>query len=109
MTWCWRPGFSTISEVPDQLDLLRKCKGVPLILDTHVSLTGKDQSYGYDGSWYEEGGPEGNPLSSWGNSRSFWPTFGSLERMLTDAGYGLILAQVPWYHGGDRTFFVCLP
>ena len=95
-------------ELPDQVKLLGKCAGTPLILDTHVSLAGGETAGGYTGHWYAEGGENTSHLSSWGNPRSFWPTKESLLRMLGEHGY-TVLALEPWYHGEDRTFFLCLP
>lgn len=95
-------------ELPDQVKLLGKCAGTPLILDTHVSLAGGETVDGCTGHYYSEGGENTSHLSSWGNPRSFWPTQESLLRMLGEHGY-TVLALEPWYHGEDRTFFLCLP
>lgn len=95
-------------ELPDQVKLLAKCAGTPLILDTHVALAGEVTEDGYDGRYYTEGG-NGDRLSGWNNARSFWPAEESLRRMLAVHGYGSVTALEPWYHGDDRTFFTCLP
>lgn len=92
----------------DQLQLLARCSGTPLILDTHVSLTDAVTAGGLSGCWYAEGG-DGDPLSSSGNPQSFWPSLSSLERLLADAGYGHVEPVEPWYHGADRTFWTCRP
>lgn len=90
----------------DQLALLAKCAGTPLILDTHVSLASSAERAGFTGRMYQEGG---DMLSSWGNPESFWPDLPSLQRMLAEHGYRTIEPVEPWYHGDDRTFWVCLP
>ena len=96
----------------DQLDLLRRASGVPMILDTHINtgththtVTETEQVGEYRGCWYTE---PGQITSSWGNPRSFWPTLESHQRMLDEAGYHVVLAADPWYLP-DRTFFLCLP
>lgn len=102
----------------DQLALLTKCSGKPLILDTHVTCEGNTRSKhlpnlsdqvqldGYLGRYYTE--DLSSPLASWGNEKSFWPDMDSLHRMLTDSGYRAVMALDPWYEP-DRTFFLCLP
>lgn len=93
-------------DLPDQLALLARCAGIPMILDTHVSVPGGTFEGGYEGHWYPEGD---GLLAAHGNSRSWWPTLASLERMLKENGYQTVTPVVPWYHGADRTFFTCLP
>jgi Methyltransferase domain len=103
-------------DLPDQLHLLANAKGIPIILDTHVAIArnpGKHQLSeeqevdGYTGRWYSEPGDTTVATSSWGNTRSFWPTTDSLKRMLADHGYPVTLIANPW-HAPDRTFFVAL-
>jgi hypothetical protein len=96
----------------DQLNLLERCSGTPLILDTHVDngksthkLSARETVGSYTGSWYREAG---QLTSSWGNRRSFWPTPESLQRMLAETGYPVVLAAEPWVVP-DRTFFLALP
>lgn len=102
----------------DQLELLDKCSGKPLILDTHVACEGNERSVhlpnlsdevqpdGYAGRYYVEN--LSSPKASWGNEKSFWPTVDTLRRMLADSGYTAVLTLDPWYEP-DRTFFLCLP
>jgi predicted RNA methylase len=96
----------------DQRGLLAKCRGTPLIIDTHIAnglsthpLTDEIEQQGYTGRLYHEGT---GLRSSWGNPQSFWPTPESFHRMLEKAGYDFVLAVEPWYEP-DRTFFLALP
>ena len=96
----------------DQVSLLRRAAGKPIIIDTHVAneqnthrLSERVTVDGYEGSWYRE---PGELTSSWGNRRSFWPTPESLYRMLKHCGYPVIMATQPWVKA-DRTFFLALP
>lgn len=93
-------------ELADQLVLVEKCAGTPLILDTHISVAGGETDSGYSGHYYPEGD---GVLAAWGNPRSWWPTLESLQRMLAGAGYSRVDVLEPWYHGQDRTFFTCRP
>jgi hypothetical protein len=97
----------------DQLDLLKRCSGTPLLLDTHLAvgvsshaLSAEVDSGGYTGRLYDE--VLSSPLASWENETSFWPNREGFQRMLEDAGYGVVLTAEPWYLP-DRTFFLCLP
>ncbi len=97
--------------VEDQVDLLARCQGSPLIIDTHLAnglsndpLTAEVEQQGYTGRLYHEGM---GLRSSWGNPQSFWPTPDSFHRMLGQAGYDIVLAVEPWYLP-DRTFFLAL-
>jgi hypothetical protein len=96
----------------DQIDLLRRCHGTPIIVDTHLanglsrlSLSDQVEERGYQGHWFIE---IDGYASSWGNERSFWPTPESFLGMLRDAGYRVTMAVEPWYLP-DRTFFVSIP
>ena len=102
----------------DQLALLKKCAGTPLIIDTHLACAGNErgkhlpdlsdevQLDGYAGRYYDE--DLSSPKASWGNDKSFWPTVDSFHRMLAENGYRAIMTLDPWYEP-DRTFFLCLP
>lgn len=100
--------------VDDQIGLLERCAGKPMILDTHVANGGRSQftlsdevtSRGYRGRLYREGSQEIS-TSSWGNEESFWAKPSALYRMLGDHGYDVLTAN-PWYLP-TRTFFLCLP
>jgi predicted RNA methylase len=96
----------------DQIDLLSRCSGTPLIIDTHIAtgrsthpLSEEVTQLGYRGRLYHEG--EGL-LSSWGNPQSFWPTPRSFHKMLKAAGYDVVLGVVPRYLP-DRNFFLAFP
>lgn len=98
--------------IEDQLDLLERCRGLPIVIDTHLAngrsthpLTKEIEALGFNGRLYGEGV---GLKSSWGNSQSFWPTPESFYRMLADAGYDVVLTVEPWYLP-DRTFFLGLP
>ncbi len=102
----------------DQMSLLAKCAGIPLILDTHVALPNLENKApltlscrdGYLGGLYFEGlfDASSGTLASWGNAQSFWPTEKSQERMLQACGYTSVIPYEPWW-AADRTFWVCLP
>jgi SAM-dependent methyltransferase len=101
--------------LPDQLDLLRRCAGTPIVLDTHVATGGPAPMKlsemrtvgGYEGQLYKEPDQIKNPTASWGNDTSFWPTPAELVRMLGQFGYSVLSAQ-PFYLP-TRSFFLCLP
>lgn len=96
----------------DQLDLLKRASGRPLIIDTHVDhgvhkhgLSEVVTVQGYSGRLYKE---PNRVTSSWGNTESFWPTLQSFHEMLAQCGFGTVLTLEPWIVG-DRTFFLALP
>lgn len=97
----------------DQVDLLRRAAGTPMIIDTHLDHGTHEhrlsdrvvEGDGYHGRYYQE---PGVATSSWGNRRSFWPTLPTFERMLLEQGHGPVLPVQPWVTG-DRTFFLVLP
>lgn len=99
--------------IDDQLDLLSRCAGVPLILDTHVandrkspfSLSEEVELRGYRGKLFKE--ELEASTASWNNEESFWPRPREMYRMLDDHGYN-VMAAVPWYLP-TRTFWLCLP
>lgn len=101
----------------DQLDLLKRSQGTPIILDTHVandrpvpmkrSLSEPVTQQGYTGRLYREPDQSTNSPASWGNDHSFWPRTRDLYKMLDAHGYD-VLTATPWYLP-SRTFFLCLP
>ena len=100
--------------VDDQLDLLKRSSGVPLILDTHVAnerpspftLSEPVTLRGFRGRLFHEKDLT-RSTASWGNAESFWPRPRALYRMLGEHGYD-VLTAAPWYLP-TRTFFLCLP
>ena len=100
--------------VDDQLDLLKRSSGVPLILDTHVAnerpspftLSEPVTLRGFRGRLFHEKDLS-RSTASWGNTESFWPRPRALYRMLGEHGYDVLTAE-PWYLP-TRTFFLCLP
>jgi hypothetical protein len=100
--------------IDDQLDLLARCSGKPMILDTHVAndrrtpvkLSKPVTLQGYTGRYYGEF-DQTKPTASWGNEYSFWPRTRDLMRMLDQHGYDVLTAH-PWYLP-TRTFWLCLP
>jgi hypothetical protein len=100
----------------DQLDLLKRASGTPIILDTHVSngapnefepqLSPVRRVDGYEGRLFREL-DAAHPTASWGNEHSFWPTPEEQLRMLDETGYDVLEAE-PWYLP-TRTFWLCLP
>jgi SAM-dependent methyltransferase len=103
--------------VDDQIDLLKRAQGTPIILDTHVAndrpvpmkskLSKPVTLHGYVGRLYTEPDQATNSPASWGNDQSFWPRTRDLYKMLDDHGYD-VLTATPWYLP-SRTFFLCLP
>jgi hypothetical protein len=101
--------------VGDQVALLDRAAGRPLILDTHVAtknpthpLSEPVTAGGYEGRLYDEKGWERRSTASWVNQESFWPTARELYRMLGEHGYPVVFEGVPRVLR-DRTFFFCLP
>jgi hypothetical protein len=98
----------------DQISLLDRSAGRPMILDTHVGvagekgyrLTGVVDVDGHEGRLYSEEGIQHDPRSSWGNLASFWPTPATLQRMLAERGWDVYTAP---YYLSSRTFFLCVP
>jgi len=95
----------------DQLHLLHRAAGRPMILDTHLDHGSHTHplsdviTFGeYQGRTYRE---PGHLTSSWGNAESFWPTLASFHKMLGESGF-TVLTLEPWIMS-DRTFFLALP
>lgn len=100
-------------DIDDQVDLLRRCAGTPLILDTHVALKPAGSRSGYRGSVFLEVPdlpPEDHErceTASWGNKESWWTTQEELLRLLRDVGYRWTFPLTPSIRP-DRTFYYCL-
>ncbi|HZA72671.1 MAG TPA: glycosyltransferase [Propionibacteriaceae bacterium] len=102
----------------DQLDLLDRAAGTPMILDTHVAtdepssfvLSEPVRQRGYDGRLYAEPRTVNSQQarrSAWGNSSSFWATPAALRQMLDERGWD-VYTLTPYYLA-TRTFFLCYP
>lgn len=96
----------------DQIHLLQRASGTPLVIDTHLDhgehqhkLSDRIMENGFEGRLYQE---PGKTTSSWLNSDSFWPTPAAFYSMLQAHDYTTILTLEPWLES-DRTFFVALP
>lgn len=106
----------------DQLDILRRAKGTPIIIDTHFALPrwqdhGKTRNVltrrlvtdrGYEGRLYDESELQDRSTASFHNVQSFWPTEVSLRAALRSAGYDIVEDVRPDV-GPDRRFFVGTP
>lgn len=100
-------------EVPDQVDLLKRCSGVPTLLDTRIAKSNIDQVEGYEGMFIREHGEtrderDAVPQASWGNALSFQHTEESLLRLVMDCGYVKMLQMRP-PHRNDYTYYLLLP
>jgi SAM-dependent methyltransferase len=100
-------------ELSDQIDLLTRCAGTLLLLDTRIAPAVVDRAGTYDGIMIQEHGktPEARdqiPTASWGNAISFRHTEESLVRLLRDCGYAQIMPMRP-PHREDYTYYLCLP
>ena len=99
----------------DQLSLLDRAAGTPMILDTHVAtknpkgwgLSEPVVQRGYSGRLYSEADKQQHATASWGNLDSFWPTPATLRRMLDERGWD-VYTLTPYYLP-TRTFFLCQP
>ncbi len=99
----------------DQLSLLDRASGTPMIIDTHVATPNPTHPLsppvtvrGFRGRYYQENGWRERATASWENEKSFWPRREAFYRMLAEHGYPAVYAGAPWVTR-DRTFFLCLP
>jgi hypothetical protein len=100
-------------EVPDQINLIRKCAGTPLLIDTRIASAEIDSFGDYRGMLIKEHGETREErdevaTASWGNETSFRHTEESLTRLLRDAGYPIVLQARP-PHRREYTFYFALP
>ena len=85
----------------DQLFLLDRAAGTPMILDTHVAtkqpkgygLSEPVRQRGYSGRLYSEANKQDRPTASWGNLDSFWPTPAALRQDARGARLGRLHAD----------------
>ena len=100
-------------EVPDQVALIRKCTGTPLLIDTRIASAEVDAVGDYRGMLIKEHGESREerdevPTASWGNETSFRHTEESLTRLLRDCGYPIVFQARP-PHRREYTFYLALP
>jgi SAM-dependent methyltransferase len=100
-------------EVPDQIELITRCVGTPLIVDTRISPAIVDRDGDYEGIVIREHGEtreerDDVPTASWGNATSFRHTEESLVRLLRNCGFPQVLMMRP-PHRRDYTFYIALP
>lgn len=100
-------------EIPDQIELLRRCAGALLLIDTRIAPSNVDQDGPYEGMAVLEHGESREerdqvPTAAWGNATSFRHTEESLVRLVRDCGYPQVLMMRP-PHRRDYTFYLCLP
>ncbi len=100
-------------EVPDQVDLIRKCASTPLLIDTRIASAEIDSFGDYRGMLIREHGEtraerDEVATASWGNETSFRHTEESLTQLLRDCGYPLVFQARP-PHRREYTFYFALP
>ena len=100
-------------EVPDQVALVRKCTGTPLLIDTRIASAEVDTVGDYRGMLIREHGDTREErdqvaTASWGNDTSFRHTEESLTRLLRDCGYPIVFQARP-PHRREYTFYFALP
>lgn len=100
-------------EVPDQVDLIRKCAGTPLLIDTRIASAEIDSFGEYRGMLIKEHGETREErdevaTASWGNETSFRHTEESLTQLLRDCGYPIVFQARP-PHRREYTFYFALP
>jgi 2-polyprenyl-3-methyl-5-hydroxy-6-metoxy-1,4-benzoquinol methylase len=100
-------------EIPDQINLIRKCAGTPLLIDTRIASAEIDSFGDYRGMLIKEHGETREErdevaTASWGNETSFRHTEESLTRLLRDAGYPIVFQARP-PHRREYTFYFAMP
>ena len=108
-------------EIQDQVELLRRCQGKEVLVDTQVCCPDLVvrfpldecqyplvQFNGYEGIVFPE---KDNPMASIVNKTSFWHTEKSYLRLFSDCGFNDITAYRPLYLSkyGMRSFYRLLP
>lgn len=108
-------------EIQDQVELLRRCRGKEVLVDTQVCCPDLVvrfpldkwqytlvQSNGYEGVVFPE---KDNPMASIANKTSFWHTEPSYMKLFSDCGFNDITAYRPLYLSdhGMRSFYRLLP
>ena len=108
-------------EIDDQVELLRRCQGKEVLVDTQVCCPDLlvrfpldewqyplVQSKGFEGIVYPE---KDNPMASIVNKTSFWHTEASYMKLFSDCGFNNVTAYRPLYLSkhGMRSFYRLLP
>ena len=104
--------------VDDQINLLHRCRGKTVLVDTMVcfpDLVTHYPQYDWQSLVRKEGEYEGwiypennNPMASIGNKTSFWHTDASYGRLFSECGFSEIVAYRPFYSAkkyGLRSFY----
>ena len=97
-------------DVPDQVALVRKCAGTPLLIDARIASEQIDAFGDYRGMLSQDHSEErdsGEDASS-RNVSAFVHTEESLVRLLRDCGYPIVLQARPPYRQ-EYTFYFALP
>ena len=107
--------------IEDQIEILGRCKGKIVMIDTMVCCPDLLTIYprrsweislekfnGYEGWIYPE---KDNLMASIGNRNSFWHTETSYCKLFSEAGFGDIMAYRPMYLSvnGMRVFYKLMP
>jgi len=100
-------------ELVDQIELIKRCAGTLLLLDTRIAPAIVERQGGYEGMAIREHGDTVQeralvPTAAWGNATSFRHTEESLMRLLRDCGYAQVMPMRP-PHRRDYTYYFCLP
>ena len=108
-------------EIEDQMELLRRCKGKTVLIDTMLCCPNLVTRYPGE-EWQcvvkEQGGFEGwvypekdNAMAAIGNGTSFWHTEESYSRLFSDCRFEDVTAYRPMYLAKDgmRSFYKLAP
>jgi 2-polyprenyl-3-methyl-5-hydroxy-6-metoxy-1,4-benzoquinol methylase len=100
-------------EVSDQVELIKRCVGALLLIDTRIAPSNVDREGQYEGMVIREHGEDREerdavPTAAWGNPTSFRHTEESLVRLLRDCGFPQVRMMRP-PHRRDYTFYLGLP
>lgn len=100
-------------DVPDQVALVRKCAGTPLLVDAHIASAQTDVLGDYRGMLSQDHGEADEERGAGGAASSrqasaFLHTEESLVRLLRDCGYPIVFQARPPYRQ-EYTFYFALP
>ena len=100
-------------DVPDQVALVRKCAGTPLLIDAHIASAPLEAHGDYrgmlgpDDSEARDERDSSTAVSS-SHASAFLHTEESLVRLLRDCGYPIVFQARPPYRQ-DYTFYFAIP